>query len=63
MAGPNFSDFKMLLDVNNRRLLLVQDGLEIPIQLTIEMDAGEKNIQALKKNEDLVSEYYKASVN
>lgn len=63
LAGPSFSNFKILLDVNNRRSLLVQGGLEIPIRLTIEMDAGEKNIQALKKYEDLVSEYYKTPVN
>ena len=31
LAGSNFSDFKILLDINNQRLLLVQDGLEIPI--------------------------------
>lgn len=43
------------------RTLTVQCALEIPIQVTIEMDAGEKNLQALKY-EDLVREYYKEPV-
>ena len=43
-----------VIDVNYRRSPLVQGGLEIPIQVTVDMDAGENNLQALKKYEYLV---------
>ena len=55
-------DGRQVTDVNYRRSPLVQGGLEIHIQVTIEMDAGKKNLQALKKYKDFVSEYYKEPV-
>ena len=57
MAGTNFSNF--------RRSPLVQGGLEIPAEITVEMDISEENVQAMKKYEALVTvveEYYKEPV-
>lgn len=52
-----------VIDVNYRRSPLIQGGLEIPIQVTVDMDAGENNLQALKKYKYLVSEHYTEPIN
>lgn len=49
-------------DVHHRRSPLVQGGLEIPAEITVEMDLNEDNILAMKKYESLVQEYYKEPV-
>ena len=54
MAGTNFSDFE--------RSPIVQGGLEIPAEITVEMDITEENVQAMKKYEALVEEYYKEPI-
>ena len=41
-----------------RRSPLVQDGLEIPAEVTVEMDTSEENSSALREYEKLVGEYY-----
>ena len=40
----------------------MQGGVEIPIQVTVEMDLTEKNRQCLDKYETLVGEKYKEPV-
>jgi len=52
----------MVIDTRHRRSPLVQGGLEIPIQVTVEMDLTEKNRQCLDKYETLVGEKYKEPV-
>ena len=52
----------MVMDTHHRRSPLVQGGLEIPIQVTVEMDLTEKNRQCLDKYETLVGEMYKELV-
>ena len=41
-------------DVHHRRSPLVQGGLEIPVLVTITMELGSKNVQLMKKYEQLV---------
>ena len=43
--------------------MLVRGGLEIPIQVTVDMVFGESNLQTLKKYEELVSEHCKEPIN
>ncbi len=52
----------MVTDTHHRRSPLVQGGLEIPIQVTVEMDSSEKNRQCINKYETLVNEKYKEPV-
>ncbi len=52
----------MVTDTHHRRSPLVQGGLEIPIQVTVEMDYSEKNRQCINKYETLVNEKYKEPV-
>ncbi len=54
--------FCKVVDVNYRRSPLVQGGLEIPIEVTVEMDVSEKNILAIKKYKSLVEEHYEEPV-
>ena len=49
-------------DVHHRRSPLIQGGLEIPAEITVEMDLNEDNVLAMKKYESLVEEYYKEPV-
>lgn len=49
-------------DAHHRRSPLVQGGLEIPAEITVEMDISKENVQAMKKYEALVEEYYKEPV-
>ena len=55
-------DGKLLTSTIDNRPL-VWGGLEILIQVTVDMGIGESNLQALKKYEELVSEHYKEPVN
>ena len=52
----------MVVHINHRRLPLVQGGLEISIQFTVEMELTEENRQCLNKYETLVGEKYKEPV-
>ena len=52
----------MVIDTHHRRSPLVQGGLEIPIQVTVEMDLTEKNQQCLDRYKTLVGEKYKEPV-
>ena len=45
-----------------RRSPLVQGGLEIPAEVTVEMDTSEENSSALREYEKLVGEYYEEPV-
>ena len=38
--------FCKVVEVNHRRLPLIQGGLEIPIEVTVEMHVSEQNILA-----------------
>ena len=38
-----------VIDVNYRRSPLIQGGLEIPIQVTVDMDAGAKKIKSVEE--------------
>ena len=50
------------MDTHHRRSPLVQGGLEIPIQVTVEIDMTEESQQCLDKYETLVDENYKELV-
>ena len=52
----------IVMDTHHWRSPLVQGGLEIPIQVTVEMDLTEKNRQCLDKYETLVGEKFKEPV-
>ena len=52
----------MVMDNHHRRSPLVQGGLEIPIQVAVEMDLTEKSWQCLDKYKTLVGEKYKEPV-
>ena len=51
-----------VVDTQHRRSLLVQGGLEIPVEVTIAMECSDKNQLYIKKYESLVSEKYKEPV-
>ena len=50
-------------DVNHRRSPLIQGGLEIPVEVIIQMDYSEKNEKAMAKYSELVSQNYQEPVN
>lgn len=52
-----------VVDTHHGRSPLVQGGLEILVEVTVEMAQTEKNELAIKKFEDLVTEKYKEPVN
>lgn len=52
-----------VVDTHYRRSPLGQGGLEIPIDVTVEMPNSEKNEQAIKMFQELVTEKYKEPVN
>ena len=49
--------------LKSRRSPLVHGGLEIPVEVTVEMSISEKNLLALKKYQTLVEESYEEPVN
>ena len=49
-------------DITFRRSPLVQGGLEIPVEVTVEIEVTENNILAVKKYEALIQEHYKEPV-
>lgn len=51
-----------VMDDRHRRSPLIQGGLEIPVKVIVNMDVGEKNMQALQLYESLVREHYKEPV-
>ena len=51
-----------VLDTHPCRLLLVQGGLEISIQVTVKMECNSQNKDALTKYKALVNQYYKEPV-
>ena len=48
-----------IVDKNQRRLPLVQGGLEIPVKLMAEIDTSEKNEAIMKKIKQLITDNYK----
>ena len=48
-----------VIDKNHRRSPLVQGGLEIPVQVTAEMDLTERNKAILEKYKQIVVSIYK----
>ena len=52
----------MVVDIHHRRSPLVQGGLEIPIQVTVEMELTEKIDSALTSMRLIVGEKYKEPV-
>ena len=51
-----------VIDVHHRRSPIVQGGLEIPIRVTVTMEYGSKNKDALTKYASLVARCYKEPV-
>ena len=51
-----------VIDINHRRSPLVQRGLEIPVEVTVEMEVTDNNVLAVKKYEALIQERYKEPV-
>ncbi|CAH3158763.1 unnamed protein product [Porites evermanni] len=51
--------FVLVIDKNHRRSPLVQGGLEIPVQVTAEMDLTERNKAILEKYKQIVVSDYK----
>ena len=51
-----------VVDVHHRRSPLVQGGLEVPVEVTVEMELSEQNKLALQKFEALVQKKYKEPV-
>ncbi len=51
-----------VLSTQHRRSPLVQGGLEIPIQVTVRLPSGDKNLLYLDKYKSLVGEQYKEPV-
>ena len=51
-----------IVAVNHRRSPLVQGGLEIPVEVTVEMDFSEDNKISILKYEALVNERYKEPI-
>lgn len=49
----------LVIDKNHRRSPLVQGGLEIPVQVTAEMDLTERNKAILEKYKQIVVSDYK----
>ena len=50
------------MDVHHRRSPLVQGGLEIPCQVTVEMEMTDKNSLSIAEYKHLVSEQYQEPV-
>ena len=48
-----------VIDVNHRRSPLIQGGLEIPVEISVEMENNNENKLALGIYESLVNEHYK----
>lgn len=51
-----------VIDTHNRRSPLVQGGLEIPVEVAVEMPSSEKNELAIRTFQELVMEKYKEPV-
>ena len=47
-----------VMDAHYRRFLLIQGSLEIPVEVTIEMDITEENVLAMEKYKALTEDYY-----
>ena len=51
-----------VLDVHHRRSPLIQGGLEIPIEISVEMQLTNENSVVIRKYEALVREQYKEPI-
>ena len=51
------------MDTAHRRSPLIQGGLEIPIEVKLEVDVSEKALSAMNRYQDLVSKHYREPVN
>ena len=47
-----------VMDAHYRRFPLIQGCLEIPVEVTIEMDITEENVLAMEKYKALTEDYY-----
>ena len=47
-----------VMDVHYRRSPLIQGGLEIPVEVTVEIDISEENVLAMEKYNALIEGYY-----
>ena len=47
-----------VMDTHYRRFPLIQGSLEIPVEVTIEMDITEENVLAMEKYKALTEDYY-----
>ena len=55
--------FVTVRDSHHRRSPLVQGGLEIPVKLTVRMEAASENDQAVERFKELVQRHYKELTN
>ena len=55
--------FVTVRDSHHRRSPLVQGGLEIPVKLTVRMEAASENNQAVERFKELVQRHYKEPTN
>ena len=55
--------FVTVRDSHHLRSPLVQGGLEIPVKLTVRMEAASENNQAVERFKELVQRHYKEPTN
>ena len=55
--------FLTVKDTHFRRSLLIQGGLEIPVETTVRMEASTKNVEAIEGFKQLVEQHYNEPVN
>ena len=51
------------VDTAHRRSPLIRGGLEIPIEMKLEIDVSENALLAMNRYQDLVSKHYREPVN
>ena len=52
-----------VMDVHYRRSPHIQGSLEIPVEVTVEMDISEENVLAMEKYKALIEGYYQEPMN
>lgn len=51
-----------VVGVHHRRSPLIQGSLEIPVEVTVEMDISEENVLAMEKYKTLIKEHYQEPI-
>ena len=50
------------MDQHYRRFPLIQGSLEIPVEVTVEMDISEETVLAMEKYKALIEDYYQEAM-